>query len=795
MSLKTIDIEKLREEQGYNEISRKKQKTKFEVIIDIFKDPIIIIMICAMIISILNGYVTKHYTESFVILSLVSFNVVISFIQEIKTIEKLKALDDLNQEYVNVIRDYNLTKIPARELLVGDLVKLNIGMIARADIIVTKSQDLYVDESFLTGESDIINKNVNDIIYSNSGIKSGNGFGEVIAIAMNTKIGEIAKQVDDVEVGLSQLEKKVKQITNVLLIIALITSSLVLLLSLLNGLTILNTLSLTISILIATVPEGLATVLTIVLTFMAQKMTKNNALIKKVSLLETLGEVSYVCTDKTGTITENKMVVVNENIYDDFGYQLLSSVIDSDTPTSKAIYESTNGSRLKVKIIDELVFNSQIKMQAKLVEYNDIKYIVCIGASEVLVDKKNDKVIEYSNDGKRCILSTFKQVNENKIIDIDLKNLSLGVLFAISDPPKESAKKAILELQKASINVVMITGDNLLTATAIAKQTNIINSDSDLCISKEELDKLTEEEFLKIVENIRVYARVQPQDKYRIVNALQKCSQIVSMTGDGTNDSIALKKANVGVAMGINGTDISKESADLILLDDNFSTINTSVKYGRMIFDNLKKFIRQMLTSNAAHTGSILFTLLFGVIYNNNDLILPMTSVLILWVNVVSDAIPCLALGLDVFEDDIMTRKPIDPNLKILDKKMIFEILLRGFSIGFLVYLVFTKSLSLGFSEEYSRSLGFVVLSFGQLIHIFDARSFKTIYRKNPFSNKLLLQAVLLSAILNLSIMYTPINQIFGLSPISLNHLLIMVLISSIVTFGYSIFKLFLIKK
>ncbi len=804
-NLKSSEVKSLQKKYGLNEIRRKKPRTKFDIFIDTIKDPILIIMFFAMLISIITGYPEKHFSEAIVIGVLIIVNITISFVQEVKTLQKLNSLEALTEDVVTVIRDDKEQEILAKELVPGDLVKIQLGIIARADIKLLEANSIRVDEAFLTGESEEVEKEAGDILYSNSPVQNGNGYGVVVATGMDTKIGEITKKVDDVDDEKSQLEIKILDISKSLLIIAIITAVIITILTILNGYSTAETLSITISILIATVPEGLATVLAIVLTSMSQKMAANKALVKKVALLETLGEVEYVCSDKTGTITENKMKVTkSENyVYDEFSKSLQKTVIDTLTPTSRAIsdYLSVEQKDAPVhEVIDTIPFNSSIKRSVNLVQdFEGTRYIVCVGAPDFLISNVNQKIAEvmkFADDGLRTILITYKKTNLDNLEGYDLDSsvdLTPLTLYGIQDPPKQSAIDAVKKMHEAFISTVMITGDNIITAKAIAKQAGIIESSDDMALTGKDLQDMSDEEFLKIVEKVKVYARVKPEDKYRIISTLQKKNKIVAMTGDGTNDSIALKKASVGIAMGGQGTDIAKESSDLILLDDNYATINVAIAGGRLIFDNLQKFIRQMLTSNSAHVGGILFALLYGL-FSGNVIVLPMTAVLILWVNVVSDAIPCLALGLDNAEEDLMKRPPIDPGLKLLDRPMIFEILLRGLGIGLLVFLSFKYIYDSTGNEVFARTFAFVVLSSGQLIHIFDARSLKTIYLKNPFDNATIWIAVSFSALLNILIIYTPLNNFFGLVGLPIQLFLIAVLISSIPTFGLSLIKLAILK-
>ncbi|MGL5020653.1 MAG: cation-translocating P-type ATPase [Mycoplasmatales bacterium] len=798
--LSNLQVENLRKKYGFNEIERKKSKSKLLILFEIAKDPIILIMLFAAILSIITA--EGEYSETIVIMSLVIFNIVLGFIQEVKTLQKLEALNKMSEEYVDVIREDGEIKILAKELVPEDIVKLKIGIIARADLKVLEANDLKVNESFLTGENDDVKKCENMMIYSNSPIKSGSGYAIVESIGLNTKIGQIAKQVDDVEETKSQLQIKTLQISKFLLIISFCVAFITLALAMLNGYELTEALSLMISILIATVPEGLATVLTIVLTFMAQRMAINKALIKDVGLLETLGEVSFVCSDKTGTITENIMSVVEFDflLESDINTSLIKAITDQENPTSIAIYNhmKLKNSVYEVSVVDKIPFNSSTKYGSFKLLCDNKYYHILIGAPDVLVSDVKNKLssfTQYANKGLRTIVVKRKEIKkEDNLDNVNIDDFETLCLFGIQDPPKQSAIDAIKMMQSASINVVMITGDSLPTAISIAKQTNIIYDESHLAMTGEELNKLSDDELVKIIDSIRVYARVQPEDKYRIITALQSIGNIVAMTGDGTNDSIALRKANVGIAMGINGTDIAKEACDLILLDDNFQTINEAIVSGRLIFDNLRKFIRQMLTSNAAHTGSILFALIFGLLLTKSSVIIPMTPILILWVNIISDAIPCLALGLDNQEDDLMQRPPIDPNANLLSKEMIIEIFIRGFGLGFMVFIAFNFVYNSTGDVDFARTVGFIVLSFGQLIHIFDARSFKTIYKKNAFENKTLLKAVGLSVVLNLLIIYSPLNQVFGLMSVSIGVFIIACLYSSIITFGISAFKLIYIR-
>ncbi len=788
---------------GLNELKQKKQKTKFKILREILNDPIILIMLGAVLLSIISNLDDKHFSEALVILVLVIVNVVISFIQEIKTLAKLKSLEQMNEDNVFVYRDGKKVQIKAKYLVIDDVVELRIGSIARADMELISASDLKVDEAFLTGEADLVSKEPSMIIYSNSPIKNGFGVAKVVKIGMQTKIGQIAKDVDEVIVNKSQLELKILQITRILLKIAIFVAVIIFVLTYLTTSSLEISFSFAISILIATVPEGLATVLAIVLTFMAAKMARNKALIKKTALLETLGEVSFVCSDKTGTITQNKMQVTNVKYYvnEKDAQKQINYIIDRDSPTTMAISDYlaniNNQDFSKGDVLATIPFSSTIKKSMHLVKHNGQNLVIIIGAPDVLSEDENilADVKKYASSGLRTILVAVAKVADDYELELN-KELKLKpiCLFGIQDPAKKSAIEAINEFHQAQIQPVMITGDNEITARAIAMQTNIINSKDDISLTKQKLDALSDKEFEDIVETVKVYSRVSPKDKVRIISALQKRGKIVAMTGDGTNDSIALKKANVGIAMGINGTDIAKDASDLILLDDEFQTISVAIKGGRLIFANLRKFMRQMLTSNTAHTSSILLSLILALVTQDN-LVLPLTPILILWINIVSDAIPCLALGLEKAESNLMQKKPIDPDLNILNKEIIFEILLRGITIGLFVLIGFQFTLNQTEDVQFARTVGFVVLSFGQLMHIFDARSEQTIYQKNPFSNKWIIITVLISAMLNLLLIYTPLNLIFDLKVIELKIVFFAILFSSFPTFFYSAGKLLFIKR
>lgn len=798
-------VERRLEQDGLNELISKKSKTKLEILIEILKDPIILIMIAAFVLSIVTNLNDRHFGEAYVILGLIVLNCVISFIQEVKTLSELASLAAMNEDTVTVTREQVQVEIKAKYLVVGDVVNLKIGDIVRADLELLTANNLAVDEAFLTGESELVEKQPGDVVYSNSSIQNGTAIATVTKVGMNTEIGKIAQKVTDVEEVKSQLELKVLHITKLLMKIAIFMAILIFVLTLVNGQTIDEAISFATSILIATVPEGLATVLTIVLTFMASKIAKHNALVKKINLLETLGEVSYVCSDKTGTITENKMKVVEKQFFTslDNYEQMLHLIIDDQSPTTKAIYEHINevhtrsriDSNSSFKVIDFMPFNSQKKYSAHILEIGNIRFLVCVGAPEILVNQNvlEPYYSEYGDQGLRPILIGYKQIANDYDLQTEISDMTPLCLFGIQDPPKTSAVKTINQFETAGIVPVMITGDNKVTATSIARQAGIIRNDNDLVLTHNELSQLSDQQLNEMVLDVKVYARAKPEDKLRIVEALQAQNQIVAMMGDGTNDSIALRQANIGIAMGINGTDISKEAADLILLDDNYSTIDVGIQAGRLIFINIRKFVRQMLTSNTAHSSTIMFALLLDI-FTAGQLILPLTPVLILWINIVSDAIPCLALGLDDPEGDLMTRPPINPEASILPKRMIGEVLLRGTTIGLLVLIGFTYTFNQTANLELARSIGFIILSFGQLIHIFDVRASKTIYSRNPFGNKWIILTVGLSAMLNLGLIYTPLNVVFGLAPVSINALLLAIAFSSLPTFVYSLIKRVMLK-
>lgn len=803
--LKKEEVERRIREGGLNELISKKSKTKLMIIIEIIKDPIILIMIAAFVLSIVTNLADGHFGEAYVILGLIVLNCVISFVQELKTLSELASLAAMNEDVVTVTREGEQTEIKAKYLVVDDIVNLKIGDIVRADLEVLTANELQVDEAFLTGESDFVEKAIGDIVYSNSAVQNGTAIAIVKSTGMNTEIGKIAQKVTDVEDVKSQLEIKILHITKLLMKIAIAMAVLIFVLTLLSGQSVEEAISFATSILIATVPEGLATVLTIVLTFMSSKIARHNALVKKINLLETLGEVSYVCSDKTGTITENKMKVVEKQFFTSLNNyeQLLHLIIDDQSPTTRAIYEHINEVHRRsqidfdsgFKVISSQPFNSQKKYSAHILQIENVRFLVCVGAPDILVDQEclEPYYSEYGSQGLRPILVAYKQISDQVEFEFSANSMTPLCLFGIQDPPKLSAVKTIGEFENAGIVPVMITGDNKVTATSIARQAGIIRSDDDLVLTHDQLSALSDEELTDIILNVKVYARAKPEDKVRIVKSLQAADQIVAMMGDGTNDSIALRQANIGIAMGINGTDISKEAADLILLDDNYSTIDVGIQAGRLIFINIRKFVRQMLTSNTAHSSTIMFALLLDI-FSEKSLLLPLTPVLILWINIVSDAIPCLALGLDDAEADLMSTPPIDPNASILPKRMIGEILLRGMTIGLLVLIGFTYTYNQTANLELARSIGFVILSFGQLIHIFDVRASKTIYSRNPFGNKWILITVGLSAALNLGLVYTPLNNVFGLAPISLSQLLVAIAFSSIPTFVYSFIKKVIIK-
>jgi Ca2+-transporting ATPase len=823
---------------GKNQIEDKKKKTVLNMLVRQFRDFMIIILVIAAIISGIMG----DLTDTIVIVAIVIINAVIGVVQEYRAEKAMEALKNMVSHQAQVLRQGNRVDIPATNITPGDVVILEGGNSIPADVRFFETHQLKVDESTLTGESHNVEKNGNSLPeqeYSlgdltNMGFKgtfvtSGRALAYVVATGMNTQLGGIAKMIQT-EATLTPLQKRLASFGKRLSIVILFICLVIFLIGWMRGESPYSMLIVSISLSVAAIPEALPALVTIALAFGAKRLVKRNAIIRKLPAVETLGSVTYICSDKTGTLTLNKMTVegiyeTSSRMYDavfpegNILVQLMALNNDvSKDKNGEWLGESTEVAlvqyasqkkmeradlELKFPRIAELPFDSKRKCMTTLHQIqnpssgqpNEIIVIVK-GAVDVLLNKLNDnqkslipelelRVNEMAEKGYRVLgyaMKTLSYLPDNLVSNEIESSLTLIGFVGMIDPPREEAKQAVSQCVEAGIIPVMITGDHKLTAKAIAEKLGIITSEKNLVLTGMELAKLSPTEFLEIVENVRVYARVNPEQKLLIINALQSKNQFVAMTGDGVNDAPALKNADIGIAMGINGTAVSKEAAAMILLDDNFATIVVAVKHGRRIFDNILKFIKYTMTSNSGEIWAIFLAPFFG-------LPIPLLAIHILWINLVTDGLPGLALASEPAEANIMQRPPRNPKLNVFAGGMAIHILWVGLLMG--VVTLGMQAWAIQSNIAHWQTMAFTVLCFSQMGHVMAIRSTQeSVFKIGFFSNKPMLISLLLTVGLQLMIIYTPFfNEVFKTQPLSYLELVITLGVSSIIFWAVEIEK------
>ena len=845
--ISSIEAKKRQEENGFNELKAQKKKSLFIKFLEQFKDFMIIVLIIAAIVSGAIGVAQgEGITDSIIILIVVIANAIIGVAQEAKAEKSLEALQKLSGHEAKVIRDGNIQVIPARELVEGDVVVLDTGDYVPADLRIFEAVNLKSQESSLTGESVPVEKQASKIeedelpigdranmLFSSSLVTYGRGKGIVVETGMNTEVGKIAEMLSGAEEQETPLQKKLNGLGKTLGLAALAICVIIFIIGIVQGREVISMFMTAVSLAVAAIPEGLAAVSTIVLAIGVQKMVKKNAIVKRLPAVETLGSSSVICSDKTGTLTQNKMTVqkafVNNTVYDvsnldensDFikyniqnqEVKLLvyNGMLCNDTkiaddgslagdPTETALVDIALKMGFKMENIhnemprvDEIPFDSERKLMTTVHQKGE-KYIVFTKGG---VDELLEKCIGYINHGEikndlnsfiptitstneamakdalRVLAFGYKELNHKPTKDEMENNLIYVGMYGMIDPPREEAKLAVEKCKTAGIKTVMITGDHKITATAIAKKLGILENENE-AITGAELDKISDEDLEKNIRKYSVYARVSPEHKVRIVKAWQKNDEIVAMTGDGVNDSPALKTADIGCAMGKVGTDVAKEAADVILVDDNFATVVSAVEEGRRIYDNILKVIQFLLSSNIGEIVVLLLATLFSTtiakfagISNiaGLEILLPIH---ILWVNLVTDSLPALALAFDPANQDVMNRKPLKQSKGIFTKGMTFRIIYQGIMIGLITLAAFIiglkttnvpiEGLSLDQSKiEVGQTMAFIVLALSELVHVYNIRdNKKSVFRNKIFNNKVLIAATVVSAALMFIILFIP---------------------------------------
>ena len=814
---------------GKNALIEGKKKTTLQVFLEQFKDLMVIILIIAAVISAFTG----ELESTLVIIAVLVLNAILGTVQHIKAEKSLESLKSLSSPSAKVLRDGKKIEIDSKDVVPGDIMLLEAGDMVTADGRILENFSLQVNESSLTGESTNIDKadvefdhemplgdRIN-MVYSSSLVTYGRANVVVTATGMNTEIGKIASLMNETKERRTPLQISLDKFSSKLATAILIICAIVLGLQIWRGQPIMDALLFAVALAVAAIPEALSSIVTIVQAMGTQKMAKENAIIKNLAAVESLGSVSVICSDKTGTLTQNKMTV--QDIY--IGgktlkpnqldldnqlhrYLLYDAVLNNDSslvdgkgigdPTEYALlemYRQVPGIDLGDKGLglteedlrglltrkQEVPFDSDRKLMSTKHLIHTVPTIFVKGAIDVLLDRcvnirLDDEVRPITEEDKKQILAQNQHFSENglrvltfayKESDEDLtpeteNGFTFIGLVSEMDPPREESIAAVARAKKAGIRTVMITGDHKVTAVAIAKKIGIFN-DGDLAVTGLELDKMSDEELEQKIEKISVYARVSPENKIRIVNAWQKKDHIVSMTGDGVNDAPALKKADIGVAMGITGTEVSKDAASMILADDNFATIIKAVANGRTVFENIKNAIMYLLSGNLSAIITVLFASIGGFS-------VPFIAVQLLFINLVTDSLPALAIGVEPGAPDVLDRKPRDPKVGILDKSLVTKVGLQGLIIAVGVITAFMIGRQT--SPAVACTMAFSTLTFARLLHGFNCRSQHSIFKIGFKNNWYSLAAFAVGTLLLALILFVPaLHGLFAVTPLTGNQL------------------------
>ena len=820
IGLSDDEAQKRFERYGPNNLKEKKKESIFVKFIKQFNDFMIITLIIAAIISAvvskLNG--EADYIDSIIIVAIVIFNAIMGLVQEQKAEKSLEALKKMTAPNAKVRRNGRVQEIDATLVVPGDIVILEAGNYVPADCRLINSYNLKIEESALTGEtipslkdsSKILKENTAmgdlcNMVFATTIVVNGHGEAIVVETGMNTRVGKIAGMIIEDESPETPIQKKLAEVGKILAIACIIICVLIFVIGIFKKIPIIEMFMTSVGLAVAAIPEGLPAIVTIMLSIGVTKMAKKNSIIRKLPAVETLGSSSVICSDKTGTLTQNKMTVTE--IRNCFGransnerkFILELGTMCTDTTEERingklgfvgeatevaisnaAMEEGVSKSFLydEMKRINDIPFDSKRKMMTTIHKYGNEYRIITKGAPDVLLKRcsncysggqivpifsKKDDINEQNNQmaekALRVIAVAYKDVEKLPEMQDVEKDLIFCGLIGMIDPPREGVKEAVRTCRRAGIKTVMITGDHLQTAKAIAKELGILKR-GDLAIDGETLERMSQHELEQNIMDYSVFARVSPEHKVRIVKAFQSTGAVVAMTGDGVNDAPALKNADIGIAMGKGGTDVAKNAADMILLDDNFVTIVEAVKQGRNIYDNIKKAIHFLISTNIGEIVTIFFGLVLGIKS-------PLLAIQLLWINLVTDSLPAIALGLEKEEENIMSRLPRNPKKNLFADGLWWKIIIEGAMLGIFTLLAFSIGNRL-YSVEVGRTMAFLTLGILELVHSFNIKSEESIFKIGVLENKYLVGALVLGVILQvIVVVVSPLAQVFSLVPLT----------------------------
>ena len=809
------EVSRRREQYGENRLREKKKKTTLQRFLDQFKDVMILILIAAAIVSLTVVCVERNWGELFepaLILLIVVLNAIMGVYQEGKAEKALDALKNMSAPHARVIRDGGESIIDAAELVPGDIICLEAGDFVPADARLLQSVSLKSEESALTGESVPSEKDAFDeveeiaplgdrsnMVFSGCSITYGTARAVVTATGMDTEMGKIANLLDGEDSAQTPLQQKLAQLGKYLGVVALAACAVIFGVGLANKIPVLEIFMTAVSLAVSAIPEGLPAIVTIVLSIGVQRMVKKNALIRRLPAVETLGSASIICSDKTGTLTQNRMTLTHT--YTDGGevaklegdtsdavkrlliYATLccdGSVAFTDDgvqhigdPTETAIVLAAHERGFEKDELNSrcprlaaLPFDSDRKLMTTVNRIKDKNIVIVKGAFDMMaplcvkgdIEKAKSMTEEMSSDALRVLSVAYKEIDvipETPTSEVLESGLTFIGLVGMIDPPRPEAKQAVAVCRKAGIKPIMITGDHVVTASAIARELGIL-LEGDRAVTGAELDAMTEQELDSAVEEISVYARVSPENKIRIVKAWQKRGHVVSMTGDGVNDAPALKAADIGCAMGITGTDVAKGASDMTLTDDNFATIVDAVREGRGIYANIKKVVGFLLGTNI---GEVITVFLAMLLWHKT----PLLSMQLLWINLVTDSLPAIALGMEDVEADVMNKLPKPKNEGIFAGGMGLRVVLQGLLFAVITLVGFKLGESITSTLEGGQTMAFTVLALSQVLQAFNMRSDRSLFKIGPFTNRTLNLAAAVSLALVLLVLFTPVRIAFGL--------------------------------